>query len=253
MRTYLVTGSASGIGKAARTLLEARGDKVVGVDLNDAEICLDLANPISRATLGERLAAHGCQRLDGVLASAGVGGSKSAPELVVRLNFFGVIETLKQARPLLRRSDAPRACAIVSIALMNATDAESDLILNAGEDEAVAAFGPRTGVETYSASKRALAYWVRRNAADWAGDRISLNAIAPGLINTAMTEHLDAARRVAMLEEMGQALGAGKPEDVASLAAYVLSAENRLITGQVLYVDGGHEASRGAPKLHTHG
>lgn len=252
MRTHLVTGSASGIGKAARTLLEARGDKVIGVDLKDAEICLDLAAPALRATLGERLSALGCERLDGVLASAGVGGGTSAPKLVVRLNFYGAVETLKQARPLLRRSDAPRACVISSVGLMIANDADSDPLLTEGEDAAVAVFASRTGGEAYAAAKRALAYWVRRNAADWASDRILLNAIAPGFITTPMTSHLDPARQAGMLEGMGQVLGAGEPEDVASLVAYLLSAENRLITGQILYVDGGHEASRGAQKLHTH-
>lgn len=87
MRTHLVTGSASGIGKATRTLLGSRGDKVIGVDLKDAEICLDLADPVSRVALGPRLEALGCDRLDGVFASAGVGGSTSPPELVVRLNY----------------------------------------------------------------------------------------------------------------------------------------------------------------------
>ncbi len=252
MRTHLVTGSASGIGKATRTLLEARGDKVIGVDLRDAAICLDLADPVLRATLGERLAALGCDRLDSVFASAGVGGSTSPSELVVRLNYYGTVSTLQQARALLKRSDAPRACVVSSIGLMIVGDADSDRLLNGDEASAAPAFASRSGAEAYAAAKRALTYWVRNNAADWAKDRIPLNAVAPGFIATPMTAHIDATRQAERLEELGQSLGMGAPEDVASLAAYLLSAENTLVTGQVIYVDGGHEAAQGARSFHTH-
>jgi NAD(P)-dependent dehydrogenase (short-subunit alcohol dehydrogenase family) len=252
MRTHLVTGAASGIGKATRTLLEARGDKVIGVDLRDAEICLDLADPTTRVTLSERLAALGCDRLDSVFASAGVGGSTSPSELVVRLNYYGAVSTLEQTRPLLKRSDAPRACVVSSIGLMIVGDNDSDRLLHGDEATAVAAFKSRNGGEAYAAAKRALAYWVRNNAADWAKDRIPLNAVAPGFIATPMTAHIDATRQAARLEELGQTLGMGSPEDVASIAAYLLSAENKLIAGQVIYIDGGHEAAQGARTLHTH-
>lgn len=64
-----------------------------------------------------------------------------------------------------------------------------------------------------------------------------------------MTAHIDEARQASRLAEMGQSLGMGSPEDVASLAPYLLSVENTLVTGQVIYVD---DAAQGAREFHTH-
>lgn len=256
MRTYLITGSASGIGKATGARLEAAGGRVIGLDLSDAEVCLDLADPVARASLGERLAALGCERLDGVLAGAGVGGANATPELVVRLNFFGAVSTVTQTLPLLRRSAAPRVCMIASVGMMLVDDAESDIYFANDEEGAVAAFAGRSGGEAYAAGKRAISYWVRRNAVseDWIASRILLNVVAPGFIATGMTKHIthDAAVTNARLKDLGQPLGLGEPDDVASIVAYLLSADNTLITGQTIYVDGGHEALRGQRSFHSH-
>jgi NAD(P)-dependent dehydrogenase (short-subunit alcohol dehydrogenase family) len=51
-RLVVVTGSASGIGAAVATMLRSRGDRLIGVDLEDAEVCADLATPEGRAAAG---------------------------------------------------------------------------------------------------------------------------------------------------------------------------------------------------------
>src|SRR4051812_14825304 len=97
-RTYVVTGSASGIGAATARYLEERGARVLGADLRDAEIEADLATADGRRALAERAAELSGGVLDGVVAAAGV---LSADALTVRVNHFGAVATLEGLRPLL--------------------------------------------------------------------------------------------------------------------------------------------------------
>src|SRR5437762_1416973 len=89
MRVTAVSGSASGIGAAVRARLEAAGERVIGVDLRDAEVIADLARPAGReAAIGAVRAACG-DRLDGVVACAGVGPHVEPPSTIVSLDYFG--------------------------------------------------------------------------------------------------------------------------------------------------------------------
>ncbi|HEY4332323.1 MAG TPA: SDR family oxidoreductase, partial [Ilumatobacteraceae bacterium] len=94
---------------------------------------------------------------------------------------------------------------------------------------------------------RALARWVRRTAPTppWAGAGIALNAIGPGVIRTPMIQHLlDDPASVEMLSA-GAPMpfgGHAEPEHVAPVLAFLTSPENTLVTGQVLFTDGGAEA-----------
>jgi NAD(P)-dependent dehydrogenase (short-subunit alcohol dehydrogenase family) len=73
MAVIVVTGSASGIGRATRERLEASGADVIGVDLRDAEVLADLATPVGRtAAIAAVLQAAGSS-IDGLVTCAGVG------------------------------------------------------------------------------------------------------------------------------------------------------------------------------------
>ena len=99
-RTYVVTGAASGIGKATSELLVERGHRVIGVDLHDANVTVDLATEQGRADLvdGVREASEGA--IDAIVANAGLATPNAA---TVAVNYFGTLATLTGLRPLLAR------------------------------------------------------------------------------------------------------------------------------------------------------
>ncbi len=94
------------------------------------------------------------------------------------------------------------------------------------------------GQVNYSASKAAVIGMTKSLARELAGRKITVNAVAPGMIETAMTDAINDAAREKILA--GIPFGEiGKPEDVANLVAFLASDESRYITGQVICVDGG--------------
>ncbi|MDR1190029.1 MAG: SDR family NAD(P)-dependent oxidoreductase, partial [Bifidobacteriaceae bacterium] len=88
MRTYLVTGAASGIGQATANLLKERGQRVIGADLKGADIDCDLATADGRMALVDRAGELSGGRLDAIVAVAGL----SAPTaLTASVNYFGMV------------------------------------------------------------------------------------------------------------------------------------------------------------------
>lgn len=248
-RVAVVTGSASGIGRATAELLAAGGDRVVGVDLRDADVESDLGTPDGRAAALRELGRLGA--VDAVVCCAGV---EAKGDVTVRVNYFGVVELLEGLRPLLGLAPAPRAAVVASFAAAHpAFDGELvDACLAGDERRAVAACAGALAADpprsVYASSKRALVRWVRRSAPThaWAGAGIALNAVAPGVIATPMTQHRldDEARRTALLGVVPMPLhGPGEPEHVAALLAWLVSPENVLVTGQVVFADGGADAA----------
>ncbi|MBW8827780.1 MAG: SDR family oxidoreductase, partial [Acidobacteria bacterium] len=177
--------------------------------------------------------------LDAVVACAGVTSGGTA-----EVNFFGAVATLEGLRPLLLRSAAPRAVVVTSQASISVDDDDIVAACLAGDEPAAVAAG---GSNAYAQSKRALSRWVRREAIgpSWAGARIPLNGVAPGVIATPMTQGLlDSAEGQAMLAKAVPMPipGPGTPDDVAELLIWLTSPQNALVTGQVIFIDGGSDA-----------
>ena len=249
-RTYLVTGAASGIGKATAALLNARGHRVIGADLADSDINADLSTAQGRAHLVQAAEELSGGVLDGVIAVAGL--SHPIP-VTAAVNYYGTIATLEGLRPLLTRSPAPRAVAVASMASLQAYDEELvQHLLEGTEQDALAraaelATTPATGHQIYSSSKRALARWLRTTAptADWAGAGIPLNAIAPGVVLTPMTAELVATPegRARLNEQVPMPLNGPFDADVAAkLLVWLADEENSHLCGQVIFIDGGYDA-----------
>jgi NAD(P)-dependent dehydrogenase (short-subunit alcohol dehydrogenase family) len=256
-RVVVVTGAASGIGAATVSYLRAQGARVVTADLRNADVIADLTTPEGRAAFVEGVASRTDGTVDSIIANAGGGPVETS----VQLNFFGAVATLEGLRPMLLRSVAPRAVAVSSIGSLFASSTELvDACLAANEAVAVSvarrvgddaaesgADADQVREAVYGNAKLALNRWCRAAASgpDWAGAGIPLNVVALGLYDTPAARFiLDDGRKRRPMQDLTPLRGAfpGRPQDAAALLAWLASAENAQLTGQVLFADGGFES-----------
>ena len=245
-RTIVVTGSASGIGRATAALCRKAGQTVIGVDLRDADIEADLATAAGRAGMIEEVTRRASGGVDGVLAGAGISYADKARD-VVAINYFGAVATLEGLRPLLARGSRPRAVAICSTAALLPGDQTLVAACLDQNEEAALAATDASGGTAYPDSKRALSLWLRRTASrpEWAGAGILLNGVAPGVVETAMTAPYLA--QPAMVERIRQTnpmavVGYAMPEEIAELIMFLMGFQNHYLLGQIVFIDGGTDA-----------
>jgi len=246
MGTYLVTGSASGIGKATALALGKLGHRVIGADLSNADIIADLATPEGRQHLVSEADRLSGGVLEGVVAAAGLSRPDMA-ETTLAVNYFGAVATLEGLRPLLHRSGKGRAVALCSTsALLGGEACVIEACLEGDEAKAKAALADNPWT-VYLSSKLALAKWLRRAAvqADWAGSGVLLNAIAPGVVKTPMTAPLlaDEAMTAVVAQSNPIAVeGYAEPEEIAEVIVHMVTLNSHYVVGQILYCDGGTDA-----------
>ncbi|MDO7883251.1 SDR family NAD(P)-dependent oxidoreductase [Salinibacterium soli] len=248
--TALVTGAASGIGRAVAARLAADGARVVCADANAvgldetisaieraggsaAAVVLDVTD---RDAVARLVGSADLDGLDRVALCAGIYRATPVDAFsiddyrrVLEVNLTSSVALLVALVPRLRAAEAPRAVTVSSI---HSQFAEA-------------------GSSAYAVSKAGLVAATKALAVELAGDGILVNSIAPGFIDTPMAvledgtnEHDTAGFRSVYVEHGKLPLGRpGTPEEVAAAASFLLSPDNGYITGHVLVVDGGLTAT----------
>ncbi|MEN0105931.1 MAG: SDR family NAD(P)-dependent oxidoreductase [Pseudomonas sp.] len=231
-RYALVTGGASGMGKATVARLARDGFEVFMVDRN-----IDLAEREAAALReqGLNVTARGVDITDEPAVQALIA---ELPALNVLVNNAGIFDERLFAEA--SSADFRRMYEINTIAVHTMTQAVAERMQAGGKVVIVASrayLGARNHVH-YVASKAAVVGYTRAVAMELAPRNIAVNAIAPGLIDTPLLQSLSPERRKA--QEALQPTGrAGQPEDVANAVAFFANPLTDFVTGQVLFVDGG--------------
>jgi NAD(P)-dependent dehydrogenase (short-subunit alcohol dehydrogenase family) len=254
MGTYVVTGSASGMGHATAERLRANGHTVIGVDIQPADVVADLSTQAGRQAAAESVLSACGGRLDGAVMAAGLGPTpgREQPTLITQVNYFGVVELLQAWRPAL----AAGAHAKVVVFSSNSTTTIPAIpgrvirALLAGDGEkavrTLRLFGRAASSMAYGASKLAVSRWVRSHAVtrDWAGAGIRLNAIAPGAILTPLLEkQLATPAEAKAIHSFPVPIGGfGDAGKLADWVVFMLSEAADFLCGSIVFVDGGSDA-----------
>lgn len=239
-KVAIVTGAASGIGKAIADLFIEEGAKVIYADIvaRPKEINLEkgkslyLKADVSKRSDIEKLinsALKNFSRLDIMINNAGIGGLggilEASPEdfkKTLGVNLFGVFHGVQLAARLMKERK-------IKGSIINM----SSILGSVGMEQAI----------SYCSSKGGVVQLSRAAALDLAPYGIRVNAIAPGFIKTKMTEVPLKDKALNKVALKSTPLGyIGSVSDIAAAALYLASDESIYVTGTVLHVDGGWTA-----------
>lgn len=236
-KTILVTGAASGMGKATALTCSQMGARVIAIDFNAEGLAQSMAelegeghqsfalNLTDETTWEEFLG--GDFVLDGIASCAGIANmnpfsfvSKQEIDKVFGVNFFGPVLLVKT---LLKKKKINKEASIVFV-----SSVDGPKVVHAGNS-------------VYSASKNALVGMSRNMAVDLAPKKIRVNCVLPGTTDTPLIRTANVTEE--QLAENTKAFPLkrfGTPQDMANAIVYLLSDASSFVTGTELVVDGGY-------------
>jgi NAD(P)-dependent dehydrogenase (short-subunit alcohol dehydrogenase family) len=244
-KVALITGGASGIGRACALRFAGEGARVVLADVQEeamatlageigADRALAVRTDVTDEAQVEALVMRAVERFGGVdvgLFAAGTGGGGPVHLLdaavfdrVIKLNVYGVFYALKHTAR--RMVEQGRGGSLIAIASLNAHQVAE-------------------GFTPYTTSKAAVAMMMQNAALELGRYGIRSNSIGPGLVETPLSAPLwqTAAIRDAFIAETPMGRYA-RPEEVADLALYLAGDASGFMTGQTLYLDGGQSLKK---------
>ena len=254
-RVAIITGAASGIGRATAVIFAGEGAKLIISDVNETGLnetlrqiegeggeafakVIDVAVEEEVRSLIE-FTMRTYSQIDILCNNAGISGSMSRLEeqdgnewlTILGVNVMGAVFGIKYVAKHMRER---RYGAIVNTA-------------------SVAGIRSGAGGNAYSASKAAIINLTQTAACDLGGYNVRVNAVCPGLIETGMTKPVfDYARGKGKGKKLGyrcELRRYGEPEEVARVILFLASDEASYVTGQALPVDGGNTASLNLPGM----
>lgn len=239
-KVALVTGAARGIGRSIAETFAMRGAQVVLADLNFDQVnetALEIAKTSGVNT---------------VALPVDVSDTNSANEMVTKaIGEFGHVEILVNNAGITRdtlimRMEEADWDAVIDINLKGAFNCSKAIIRPMMKQRygrivnisSVSGLAGQAGQTNYSASKAGLIGFTKALAREVASRQITVNAVAPGFVLTALTEVLpeDLKNEMLKITPLGRF---GEPEEISNAVAFLASDEASYITGQVLSVDGG--------------
>lgn len=248
MAKYAITGGASGIGAGLAGRLEQDGHNVLTIDRSGADICADLATPAGRLDAIKAIQVWSPEGLDGFIPCAGLPLHTRPLSKIVAVNFFGSIDLVSGVQDLVaRKRGSILLVASNSARMIETTDSMVQACLSGDEIEALEHADTKDAHAAYAGSKRALTLWMRQNTVRLARLGARINAIAPGVTLTPMTE--DAYKD----EEMGStyrsfasiAPWGGEEATIDQIVAvmqFMLSDAASVLCGAVIFADSGTDA-----------
>jgi NAD(P)-dependent dehydrogenase (short-subunit alcohol dehydrogenase family) len=220
-KNIVVIGGNTGIGKAIVEILEQKGANVFSYSRSSSERKLDVRDTFeSIPDLPETI--------DGLVYCPGTINLKPFHRLTLadfqqdyEVNFLGAVKVLQASFKALKKSPS------ASVVMFSTVAVQMGLGFHA----------------SIASAKGAIEGLVRSLAAEWAPNKIRVNAIAPSLTDTPLATQLLGTDDKKEASNKRHPLGRyGKPEDIAAAAVYLLSDESSWMTGQILHIDGGMSA-----------
>lgn len=247
MAVYAMTGGATGIGAELKSQLLDAGHEVISVDIKEGDVIADLSTAEGRQAAIDGVRERAPNGLDGFIPCAGLPPVARPLSLIAQVNYFAVVATVEGLRDLLaKKGGSVIIVSSNSAPMVPADDPFVTACLDGDEASACAEVERRDGHTAYAGSKRAITIWMRRNVVPYAADGVRMNAVAPGITMTPLTEQVMAD------EEMGAAIkafgdsvplgGTAQPPQIANVMRFLLSDEADFVCGSVFFVDGGSDA-----------
>lgn len=249
-RVVVVTGAASGIGRATTARLAAEGAKVLASDITTDALHDSVAEARAGAVAGGEVVAHAADISDEIQAAATI---EAAVERWGRLdalcNIAGMLRTVRTHECDLETWNRVLQVNLTGTFLM-CRAALPHLIESKGaivNAASTSSFFGHPWMSAYAASKGGIAAFTQTMAVEYCNDGVRINAVAPGSVTSGITSNVEfppdlTKAESRLLRRIMSPTGFGDPADVAAVVAMLASDDGRHMTGEVVRIDGGTHA-----------